>query len=131
MDRTQNRNKPADVIRDGSLKATIWENDGEKGPYHTTQLAKTYEDREGKLRDTTSFSSGDLLRISELARQAYTRTTELRREFRQSHNQSRDDQDNHARDTKRDSHRERRSSTRRASRRDNSRDESSHPEPGR
>ena len=94
MDEKQNRNtRPADVIRDGALKATIWENDGEKGPYFTTKLAKTYEDRDGKLRDTDGFSSGDLLRVSELAREAYARTRSLRRE-RQSERQR--DFDDHA-----------------------------------
>ena len=75
--------RPADVLRDGALKATIWENHGEKGPYFTTTLAKTYEDRNGKPRDTHSFSGSDLLRIAELARNAYGRSNELRRDLKQ------------------------------------------------
>lgn len=82
MDNTQSQNRPpADVIRDGALKATIWENQSEKGAYFTTTLAKTYEDRNGQLRDTHSLSGNDLLRGSELLRQAYTRANELRREL--------------------------------------------------
>lgn len=72
--------RPADTIRDGALKATIWENQGENGVYHTTTLARTYEDRNGDLRDTNSFSGTDLLRIAELARAAYARSNDLRRE---------------------------------------------------
>ena len=71
-------NRPAQTLRDGPLKAVIWENEGEKGPYFSTTLAKTYEDRDGNLRDTHSFSGSDLLRVAELARQAYTASNELR-----------------------------------------------------
>lgn len=69
---------PASVIRDGNLKATIWENQGDKGAYFTTTFAKTYRDQQsGELRDTNVFTSNDLLRISELAREARSKTREL------------------------------------------------------
>ncbi len=84
------KNKPEDILRDGSLKASIWRNEGDKGPYFTTTLAKTYEDRDGNLRDTHSFNGADLLRISELSRQAYTRSNELYRECTQSHDNGRE-----------------------------------------
>lgn len=74
-------NRPAEAIRDGNLKATIWENQGEKGPYHSVSLAKTYQDKDGNLRDTNSFGTNDLLRVAELARSAYHRTNEIRREM--------------------------------------------------
>lgn len=75
---------PVETIRDRELKASIWENEGANGKYLTTTFAKTYEDkRSGQLRDTNVFNNSDLLRVSELARQAYTRTNELTREMRQ------------------------------------------------
>ncbi len=77
---TDQARQPADVIRDGSLKATIWRNEGEDGPFYSTSLARTFEDRDGNLRDAHSFSGSDLLKVSELARKAYDRTAELRRE---------------------------------------------------
>ena len=76
---------PTDVIRDGNLKASIWQNESEKGSFYTTTIAKTYKDQDGKLRDTSGFSNNDLLRVSELARNAYNRTNELRRENTPSH----------------------------------------------
>ncbi|MEM8985430.1 MAG: hypothetical protein AAGC95_01795 [Pseudomonadota bacterium] len=91
---------PADTLRDGALKATIWENHGENGSYFTTTLARTYEDKNGKLRDTHSFGGTDLLRVAELARSAYGRSNELRRELNQSQDRntsSRDDNDRHQR----------------------------------
>jgi hypothetical protein len=77
---TDHARQPADVLRDGSLKATIWRNEGEDGPFYSTSLARTFEDRDGNLRDAHSFSGSDLLKVSELARKAYDRTAELRRE---------------------------------------------------
>tara|TARA_R110000868_G_scaffold64234_3_gene193129 strand:+ start:22726 stop:23088 length:363 start_codon:yes stop_codon:yes gene_type:complete len=72
--------QPADVIRDGNLKASIWRNEGESGPFYATSFARTYQDRDGNARDTNSFVGSDLLKLSELARAVYTRTSELRHE---------------------------------------------------
>lgn len=68
----QKRNAPIIVLRDGSLKASVWENDGENGKYLTTTFAKTYSN-DGDPQDTQSFGKSDLLAISELARRAYTK----------------------------------------------------------
>ena len=84
MDDTNRNNSPRDVLRDGNLKASIWRNDGEKGPFYSVNLARTYRDEQGELRDSHSFAGSDLLRVSELARKTYDRTQELRREDRQA-----------------------------------------------
>lgn len=87
MDNTQDNtpkqdrpNGPADVIRDGKLKATIWRNEGDKGVYYSTEYARTFKDADGNLRDTRSFIGADQLKLGELARKSYERTKELRRE---------------------------------------------------
>ena len=49
--------------------------------YHTVSLAKVYEDRDGKLQDTTSFSAGELLRVAELAREAHGVIRDIRRDL--------------------------------------------------
>ncbi|MEL7030206.1 MAG: hypothetical protein AAGL49_13605, partial [Pseudomonadota bacterium] len=72
------------------LKASIWRNEGENGPYYSTTLARSYKDAEGKYHDTQSFSGSELLRVSELSRQAYTRSNELWREQNQSRDQRQD-----------------------------------------
>ncbi len=77
----QEKNQPADVMRDGALKASIWENESENGIYYATTLAKTYESKNGALRDTHNFTGNDLLRVAELARQAYAKINELRAEL--------------------------------------------------
>lgn len=91
-----NSKRPDLVLRDGSLKASIWSNEGENGPYHSTTLAKTYTDQEGNPRDTSSFSQNDLLRIAELSREAYGAINDLKREQRQepAHQQPQQDQQN-------------------------------------
>ncbi|MEO1193306.1 MAG: hypothetical protein AAFY02_16205 [Pseudomonadota bacterium] len=80
MDKTTGPNKPIETLRDGRLKATVWENKNEKGSYHTVSLAKVYEDRNGKLQETNSFSAGELLRIAELARESHGHIRDMRRE---------------------------------------------------
>lgn len=82
---------PADVIRDGNLKATIWRNETESGPFYATSFVRTFRDSEGQFHDTNSFVAADLLRLSELARKTYERTSELRREDRQQARQQQPD----------------------------------------
>ena len=61
------RNRPLDTVRDGRLKVTIWENTNDKGDvYHTMTPSKIYEDRDGKLQDSHSFSMGEGLRVAAL-----------------------------------------------------------------
>lgn len=79
----QEANGPADVLRDGNIKATIWKNERENGPSYNTTFARTWQDESGAYRDSHSFSGTELLRVSELARGAYARTNELRQEHRQ------------------------------------------------
>lgn len=76
---TQTANTPAEVIRDGAIKITIWENKGEKGTFFTCTISKTYR-KDEELHDGHSFSSTDILRIAELTKQVYARMNVLRRE---------------------------------------------------
>lgn len=66
------KNGPFEVLRDGALKATIWKNEGENGAFFSTTLSKTFE-QNGSLQDGQNFTRNDLLRVSELARQAYAK----------------------------------------------------------
>lgn len=94
---TEKTREPDDVVRDGALKASIWRNEGENGPFYSTTFARTYKDRDGNLQDAHSFSGSDLLKVSELARKAYDRSTELRRE---EFKQERQDNQNNQREKK-------------------------------
>ena len=77
-------NRPEDTLRDGPLKATIWRNEGDKGPFYSVQLIRTYTDDSGNLQNSDSFSSKDLLRVAHLATKAYDRAAELRAASREA-----------------------------------------------
>lgn len=84
-------NRPADVIRDGNLKASIWRNEGENGVSYATTIARTYKTEDGAYRESNSFTGTELLRVSELARKAYDRTNDLRRDdYERGSSQSRE-----------------------------------------
>lgn len=74
---------PIETLRDGNIKASLWVNESDNGPFITTTIARTYTDQKGQVRDTTGFTGTDLLRVAELARVAYQRAGELRRELTQ------------------------------------------------
>lgn len=99
--------QPVDVIRDGNLKASIWRNEGESGPFYATSFARSYQDRDGNARDTNSFVATDLLKLSELARSAYTRTNALHREEKEHRRETFRDERKAAPERERQTHRER------------------------
>lgn len=76
----QDKNRPAETLREGPLKAAIWRNEGQNGAYHSVTLARTYKDDQGELQDTGSFRAKDMLGLSELARRAHHHTHDLDRE---------------------------------------------------
>lgn len=71
-------NKPIDKIRFGAVTATIWQNDGEKGPWYNVTLSRVYRDKNDKPKDSSSLSGNDILAGIEALRQAYLRIHELR-----------------------------------------------------
>jgi hypothetical protein len=71
------KNEPAAKVRIGRVEAAIWENQGERGPWHSVTLSRTYESEDGTLRSSSSFSGTDLLLASEALRLAHQRVREL------------------------------------------------------
>lgn len=63
-------NKPANTLRCGSIKATIWENTSENGPFFATTFSRPFKDQSGAWRNGTSFGLNDLEALLTLARQA-------------------------------------------------------------
>lgn len=68
---TTTKAKPIDTIREGSLKASIWKNTGEKGDQFSVQFSRTWRDEQGAFHDSDSFSGTELLRLARLANVAY------------------------------------------------------------
>ena len=77
---TPERKGPADTIRSGLVKATMWERSGESGPAYATTISRTYTDKDGQPRDTPYLSGADLLRAARVAEKAHDREQELVRE---------------------------------------------------
>ena len=52
-------NKPANQLRCGNIKATIWENTSEKGPFFSTTFSRPFQDQSWAWRNGTSFGLND------------------------------------------------------------------------
>jgi hypothetical protein len=63
-------NKPANRLRCGNIKATIWENTSEKGPFFSTTFSRPFKDQSGAWRNGTSFGLNDLEALLTVAREA-------------------------------------------------------------
>ena len=74
---TEPKKAPVDVVRVGALKASLWENVGENGPFLKVTFAKTYT-QDGEPKDTNGFDERDLLGVSHLAKKAFDRIAELK-----------------------------------------------------
>jgi len=75
----ETKTRPVKTLRDGAIKAAIWKNESENGPFHSITFARTFKDGEGNLQDTDSYSGVELLRLSRLAGKAYDAAAKLTR----------------------------------------------------
>ena len=63
-------NQPANTLRCGNIKATIWENSSEKGPFFSATFSRPFKDQSGAWRNGTSFGLNDLEALLTVAREA-------------------------------------------------------------
>lgn len=73
-----NKLRPAETLRDGNVKATIWRNQSEKGIFYNTKFSRSYQDQEGKYHESEHFQGTDMLKVGRLANCAYDKEQELR-----------------------------------------------------
>ena len=64
---TQSIKKPVRTLRDGLLKAAIWKNQGTESVFYSVTFERSYKDKDGNFKDTSSFTGVDLLRLSNRA----------------------------------------------------------------
>ena len=70
--------QPTIKLRDGVLSVTVWENETEEGKtFYSTTATRSYKDGE-EWKETTSFNTDDLLKVSSLLNQAYIEIVNLR-----------------------------------------------------
>ena len=63
--------KPAQTIRLGRVKATIWTNQTEKGPRSNVQIVRLYRDGDN-WKETQSFNRDDLLLVAKVSDLAHS-----------------------------------------------------------
>ena len=63
-------NKPANTLRCGNIKATIWQNVSEKGPFFAATFSRPFKDESGAWRNGTSFGLNDLETLLTVAHEA-------------------------------------------------------------
>ncbi|HXV69129.1 MAG TPA: hypothetical protein VD738_09420 [Nitrospira sp.] len=66
----QQSKQPATTFRCGNIKATIWQNVSEKGPFFATTFSRPFKDQSGAWRNGTSFGLHDLEALVTVAHQA-------------------------------------------------------------
>jgi len=69
-------NKPANTLRCGNIRATIWQNVSEKGPFFSTTFSRPFKDQSGAWRNGTSFGLNDLEDLVLVAREAKQRISD-------------------------------------------------------
>ena len=62
--------RPATTLRCGNIKATIWQNVSEKGPFFATTCSCPFKDQSGAWRNGTSFGLNDLEALMNVAFEA-------------------------------------------------------------
>jgi hypothetical protein len=62
----ETKNRPVHEVRFGRLKATIWKNEGDKGPWYSVSLSRSFQDANGQWQTTQSFGARDLLEVAKL-----------------------------------------------------------------
>lgn len=62
--------KPAHTLQCGNIKAAIWQNVGEKGPFYSTTFSRPFRDYSGKWCNGTSFGLNDLEALLTVAHKA-------------------------------------------------------------
>ncbi|MFO0730388.1 MAG: hypothetical protein U0361_05220 [Nitrospiraceae bacterium] len=63
-------NKPMHTLRCGNIKATIWRNQSENGPFFSTTFTRPFRDQSGVWRNGTSFGLNDLEALLTVTQQA-------------------------------------------------------------
>lgn len=62
--------KPANTIRSGNIKATIWENRGKGGQFFSATFSRPFKDQGGKWKNGNSFGVHDLENLLNAALEA-------------------------------------------------------------
>jgi hypothetical protein len=68
---TNTKTPPVHEVRAGRIRAAIWANPSDKGPWHTVTLSRLYKDGE-EWKDAQSFGRDDLLLLAKVLDKAHS-----------------------------------------------------------
>lgn len=63
--------RPVHEVRFGAVRAAIWRNESQNGPWYSVTLSRLYKDGD-QWRDSTSFGRDDLLLVAKASDCAHT-----------------------------------------------------------
>jgi len=63
---------PAHKLRISNISAIIWRNSGDKGPWYSVQIKRSYKNGDDVWRDTDALADDDLLPAAKLLDLAHT-----------------------------------------------------------
>lgn len=66
------KNRPVHEARFGRLKAAVWRQEGDKGPWYSVTLSRSYQDAKGQWQTTQSFGVRDLLEVAKLCNDCHS-----------------------------------------------------------
>lgn len=80
-DEDERGNKPVETLRDGALKVSIFRNRSENGEFYALDPGRIYTDEKtGDVREVSSLSGSEPLRMAHLLTKGYERVAEYRQE---------------------------------------------------
>jgi hypothetical protein len=60
------KQRPAHEVRFGRLKATVWRQESDNGPWYSVVLTRSYKDAQGNWQTSQSYGRDDLLLVAKL-----------------------------------------------------------------
>ena len=70
------KNKPADEVRVGSVRAAIWRNEGDRGARYSVTFERLYKEG-ADWKSSSSFGRDELLLLAKVADRAHSKIYEL------------------------------------------------------
>ncbi|MFN0012176.1 MAG: hypothetical protein ACKVS8_11100 [Phycisphaerales bacterium] len=66
------KTKPAHTVRCGLIRAAIWRNESENGPFYNATFERRFRGGDGQWKGTTGYGRDDLLALAKVADSAHT-----------------------------------------------------------
>ncbi len=88
-DNDKSGNRPVETLRDGPLKVSIFRNSGENGAFYSLDPGRIYTDEKtNEVREVSSLSGSEPLRMAHLLTKGYERVGEFREQDKEKAKES-------------------------------------------